>query len=80
VSFLGSKLEFLGVWMNSTKPLIVPLWAAAKKCKQLHLAHTIPYRKDEVPRMGLYVTECTQFAAPSPDMVFRVKDKVIGKG
>ena len=42
--------------------------------------HTIPYRKDEVPAMGLYVTECTRFAAPAPGMVFRVEEKVIGKG
>jgi hypothetical protein len=66
--------------MDSTKPLIVTLWTAAKKCEQLCPAHTIPYRKDGVPRTGLYVTECTQFAAPAPGMVFRVKDKVIGKG
>jgi hypothetical protein len=66
--------------MDSTKPLIVTLWASAKKCQQLCPAHTIPYRKDGVPRMGLYVTECTQFAAPAPGMVFGVKDKVIGKG
>jgi hypothetical protein len=66
--------------MESTKPLIVPLWATAKKCEQHFRAHTIPYRKDGVPAMELYVTECTRFAAPAPDMVFRVKDKVICKG
>lgn len=66
--------------MNSTKLLIVTLWATAKKCKKLRRTHTIPYRKDEVPAMGLYVTECTRFAAPTPGMVFRVKGNVIGKG
>jgi hypothetical protein len=66
--------------MSSTKPLIVTLWAAAKKCEHLCLAHTIPYRKDGVPVTGLYVTECTRFAAPVPGMVFRVKEKVFGKG
>ncbi len=62
--------------MDSTKPLIVTLWTAAKKRDSLRPAHTIPYRKDGVPAMGLYVTECTRFAAPSPGMVFRVKGKV----
>ena len=66
--------------MDSTKPLIVTLWTAAKKCEQLCPAHTIPYRKDGVPAMELYVTECTRFAAAAPGMVFRVKAKVIGKG
>ena len=66
--------------MDSTKLLIVPLWTAAKKCKQLCRTHTIPYRKDGVPATELYVTECTRFAAPAPGMVFRVKAKVIGKG
>jgi hypothetical protein len=66
--------------VDSTKPLIVTLWAAAKKSEQLCLAHTIPYRKDGVPAMELYVTECTRFAAAAPGMVFRVKAKGIGKG
>jgi hypothetical protein len=66
--------------MSSTKPLIVTLWAAAKKCKPRCSPHTIPYRKDGVPAVGLYVTECTRFAAPAPGMVFRVKEKVFGKG
>jgi len=56
------------------------LWTAAKKSEELILAHTIPYRKDGVPSMGLYVTVCTRFAAAAPGMVFREKVKVIGKG
>jgi len=32
--------------------------------------YTIPYRKDDVPMMGLYVMECTRFAAASADVVF----------
>jgi len=66
--------------MDCTKPLIVTLWAAAKLCKQLYPALTIPYRKDGVPARELYVTKCTRFAAPAPGMVFRVTGKVIGKG
>jgi hypothetical protein len=66
--------------MDSTKPLIVTLWTAAKKCEPPCSTHTIPYRKDGVPATELYVTECTRFAAPAPGMVFRVKEKVIGKG
>ena len=72
--------NFRASGIDSTKPLIVPLWTAAKKSEELILAHTIPYRKDGVPSMGLYVTVCTRFAAAAPGMVFREKVKVIGKG
>src|ERR1039458_8781496 len=40
------------------------------------LPHTIPYRKDEVPTVKLYVTECTRFAAASPSMVFGWKQSL----
>ena len=66
--------------MESTKPLIVPLWTAAKKSEELILAHTIPYRKDGLLAAEQYVTECTRFAAPAPGMVFRGEGKMIGKG
>jgi len=38
--------------------------------KAAHLAHTIPYRKDGVPIVKLYVTECTEFAPRSPGVIF----------
>src|SRR5208283_1349244 len=75
VHFLGCAASGIGQNGESTKPLIVSFKAPAELRKRLGLARTIPYRKDEVPDSGPYVTMCTRFAVALPSVIFGEKER-----
>jgi hypothetical protein len=75
----GGAASEVGVKSSSTKPLIVSSRATVENFTDPCRIHTIPYRKDDVRAIELYVTECTQFAAASANMVFGLMRRLFGK-